>query len=308
MNMLRRLAVEHLRALSKVELPEYTERVIVRSERRQFSEDVGWSAQFIGDLEWLPLGAKSAPVAIGRLDNGIDAEVLVEIGDEAPKYLPAAPDTRAAVVFWCSVPVLSDLRKRLYAEQHIQQRGQLFWKHQPDIFGLVGAARTRLRSQATADDEEADRWRQRRAEDAGRQWMQAGQRLHDQSSQAGLDLHEQRTGEVEREATVAQSATGVGEPQYSWAPQRNPNTSFVFYRMNDGSAWVIYTLDDGGSAVAAWPSAEEGWDEALPELVGTADTELGAYRIKSMTAAMMYFGQRSTTVRASSDPRDFEGR
>ena len=85
------------------------------------------------------------------------------------------------------------------------------------------------------------------------------------------------------------------------------DTAFVFYRMKDGAAWVIYTLEDGSSAIAAWPRAEEGWDEALPDLVGTADAELGVYRIKNMPAAMMYFGQRSTTVRASSDPRDFDG-
>ena len=78
--------------------------------------------------------------------------------------------------------------------------------------------------------------------------------------------------------------------------------------MKDGAAWVIYTLEDGSSAIAAWPRAEEGWDEALPDLVGTADDEIGVYRIKNMPAAMMYFGQRSTIVRASSDPRDFEGR
>lgn len=60
--------------------------------------------------------------------------------------------------------------------------------------------------------------------------------------------------------------------------------------MKDGAAWVIYTLEDGSSAIVAWPRAEEGWDEALPEPVGTADTDLGAYRIKNMTAAMIYFG------------------
>ena len=307
MNMLRRLAAEHLRAQPRLELPRYTERVNARSERRQFTEEVGWGAQFIGPLEWLPMGAKSAPVAIGRLDNGIDAELLVEIGDEAPRYLPAALGARAAVVFWCSVPVLSDLRKRLYAEQHIKQRGQLFWKHQPDVFGLVNAARDRLRTQATADDEDAERSRKRQAEDAGRRWAQAGQRLREQSGQVGAEPLGERVGEVAREVAPVRSATGAGEPQFSWAPQRKANTSFVFYRMEDGAAWVIYTLEDGSSAIAAWPRAEEGWDKALPELVGTADAELGAYRIKNMTAAMVYFGQRSTTVRASSDPRDFEG-
>ena len=308
MNMLRRLAVEHLRSQPRIELPRYNERVSVRSERRHFAEDVGWGAQFTGALEWLPLGAKSAPVAVGRLDNGLDAELFVEIGDEAPKYLPAMPDARAAVVFWCSVPLLSDLRKRLYAEQHIQRRGQLFWKHQPDVFGLVDAARSRLRTQAVADDEEVERSRKRQAEDAGRRWALAGQRLSEQSGQVGAEPIEERAGEAAREVASFRSATGAGEPQFSWAPRRKANTSFVFYRMKDGAAWVIYTLEDGSSAIAAWPRAEEGWDEALPELVGAADAELGAYRIKNMTAAMVYFGQRSTTVRASSDPRDFEGR
>lgn len=52
-------------------------------------------------------------------------------------------------------------------------------------------------------------------------------------------------------------------------------------------------------AIAAWPRAEEGWDGALPELVGTADPDLGVYWIKNITAAMMYFTRRSATVRAS---------
>lgn len=308
MNMLRRLAVEHLRAQPRLQLPRYAERVSVRSERRQFSEDVEWGAQLTVPLEWLPMGAKSAPVAIGRLDNGLEAELLVEIGDEAPKYLPATPGARAAVVFWCSVPVLADLRKRLYAEQHVQQRGQLCWKYQPDVFGLAAAARDRLRTQAAADDEEARRSRKRQAEDAGRRWAQAGQRLRGQSGEMGAEPFGEGADEAAREVALVRSATGTGEPQFAWAPQRKANTSFVFYRMKDGAAWVIYTLEDGSSAIAAWPRAEEGWDEALPEVVGTADAELGAYRIKNMTAAMVYFGQRSTTVRASSDPRDFEGR
>lgn len=148
-------------------------------------------------------------MATGRLDNGIDAELLVEIGDEAPKYLPAVPGARAAVVFWCSVPVLSDLRKRLYAEQHIQQRGQLLWKHHPDAFGLVEAARARLRTQATADDEEAERSRKRQAEEAGRRWAQAGQRLREQSSQVGGEPFGERVGEAAREVAPVRSATGV---------------------------------------------------------------------------------------------------
>jgi hypothetical protein len=234
MNMLRRLAVEHLRAQPRLELPPYTERVTARSERRQFSENVQWGAQFIGALEWLPVGAKSAPVAVGRLDNGIDVDLVVEIGDDAIKHSPTAPGARATVVFRCSVPVLSELRRRLYAERHIQQSGQFFWKHQPDVFALVESAKARLRTEAAADDAEAERWRKRQADDVGRRWAQAGERLREQSRPTGLDLNETRATEVEREAMPARSATVMGEPQFAWAPQRKPNTSFVFYRMMDG--------------------------------------------------------------------------
>jgi hypothetical protein len=302
MNMLRRLAVEHLRVQPRLELPPYVERVSARSKRRDFSEEVVWDAQFASALEWLPAEAKSAPVARGQLDNGIDAELFVEIGGEALKG-ERDFSAKAVIVFCCLVPALPDLRRRSDAQRHIQQHGRLSWKHQPDAKGLVDGARSRLRSQALADDEEAERWRKREADEAGRRWAQASQRLQHPSTarREGADR-----GQV-TEAVPVRSAVGAGEPEFPWAPSRKPNTSFIFYRMKDGAAWVIYTLQDGSSAIAAWPRAEEGWDEALPKVAGVADAELGVYRITDLTAAMMYFSRRSALLRASSDPRDFEG-
>jgi hypothetical protein len=101
--------------------------------------------------------------------------------------------------------------------------------------------------------------------------------------------------------------TTTDTPQFVWAPSPKPQTSFIFYRMKDGAAWVIYTLLDGGSAIAAWPKSEEGWDEALPASIGTADLELGVYRAKDLGAAVAYLAPRSVAVRASTDPSEFGG-
>lgn len=297
LNMLRRLAVEHLRAQPRLELPRYKQRVSARSERTRYSEDVGWNAQFLVPPTWLALGAKSAPVGVGMLDNGIEAEVLVEIGAEAPKYLPSAPGARAAVAFCCSVPALSDLRKRASAEQHIARNGYFVWKHQPDVFGLVDAMLAKLRAHALSDDQNAERIRKREAEDAERRRMLA--------RQPTLPFTD-KGAEGATESRGARSATGAGEPNFDWAPRRKPNTSFIFYRFKDGPACVFYTMVDGSGAIAPWPRAEEGWDEALPERVGTADAELGVYRAKNLAAAMMFLGTRSVSVIASSDPSDFE--
>ena len=241
MNMLRRLAVEHLRVQPCLDLPRYTERVTVHSERRQLFEDVEWNAQFIGSLEWLPLGPKSAPVAIGRLDNGTEAQLLVEIGDEKPRYQPEASDARGAILFWCQVPVLSDLRNRPCAEQHIKRRGQLLWKHPSDARGLIDTARARLQAQAETDKDEALLGRQRHGENAGRRWALMGNRLRNQSSPGGVALASAQVERGTSEVVTGQSATGFCEPLFDWAPERKANTAFMFYQMTDGAAWVTCT-------------------------------------------------------------------
>jgi len=307
MNMLRRLAVEHLRKQSRLELPRYTERVTARSELRLHTDEVSWSAQFVGALQWLPVGAKNAPVAIGRLDNGIDAQLLIEIGDERPTYPPPAADARAELVFWCSVPVLSDLRKRIHAEQHIKHRGQLVWKFQPDVFGLAAAAREKLRARAKAENDAADSLRRQIAEDRRRRLARplvaAAPLSSAQDRHLETTLQEQQNLQTSPQGPI----TGLDAAKHSWVRHRKPNTGLVFYRLNDDSAWVIYTLEEGGLALAPWSDVMEGWDEALPAIVGTPDVELMAYRISNQVAAMRYLGDNSKKTRSSSNPMDFLG-
>lgn len=307
MNMLRRLVVEHLREQPRLELPRYTERVTARSELRLHTTEVGWGAQLVGPLQWLPLGAKNAPVATGRLDNGIEAELLIEIGDERPSYPPPAQDARAELVFWCSMPVLSDLRKRIYAEQHIRQRGQLFWKFQPDTFGLVSAAREQLRAKAKAENDAADSLRRQIAEDKKRRLLPPVTAAADLSSPLSRELAATQDARPVRQPSPVNQGTSLDALKHPWVRHRKANTGLVFYRMNDGSAWVIYTLEQGGLALAPWADATEGWDEALPAMVGTPDVELVAYRISNQVAAMRYLGDNSKKTRSSSNPMDFLG-
>lgn len=304
-NMLRRLAVEYLRSRPTLALPRYSAHVTARSEQRLHTEDVRWDAQFVGALNWQWPSAKAEPVAIGRLDNGIDVRLLVEIANEPPKFLPPAPSAPSEVIFWCSIPALSDLRKRLYAEQHIARRGHFLWKHQRDVFGHVALARKRLQARAAADDHEMERWRKLQSEEAGRRWAEKARQLRQQSARSVAPVI---PSEAAPEPVSSPLSAVIGPKTWPWAPKHGVNTSFVFYRMTDGSAWVIYTVDDGGSAIAAWPKADEGWDEALPARVGVPDAELGIYRIRDLAAAMMYFANNSVCVRASTDPSDFDGR
>ncbi len=307
MNMLRRLAVAHLRDQPRLELPRYTERVTARSELRLHTDEVGWSAQFVGDLQWLPVGAKSAPVAIGRLDNGIDAQLLIEIGDERPSYPPPAADARAELVFWCSMPALSDLRKRVFAEQHIKHRGQLFWIFQPDVFGLAAAAREKLSAQAKAENDAADSLRRQIAEDRRRRLTPPAVAAAPLSSSQDRHLEPSRQDQLSRRASPPGESSGLDAVKHYWVRHRKANTGLVFYRMNDDSAWVIYTLKEGGLALAPWSDVMEGWDDALPTIVGTPDVELMAYRISNQVAAMRYLGDNSKKTRSSSNPMDFLG-
>lgn len=302
-NMLRRLAVEHLQTLEVLELPRYSERVKVRSSLHDLSEDVAWDARLVSPVQWIERPTKAAPVGRGRLDAGCELEIYVEIGDQPSRPFLAGPDATASVVFWSSLPVVSDLRKRLYAEQHIRNHGRIIWRHHPDSLGIVDAARTRLRTRAKQDDDQVERIRQRQAEEAGRKWAGISGRLqHQLSVSEPLSIDEVQ-------AMCAPDTTPAKpiEQAYDWAPQRRPNTSFIFYRLHDGSAWVVYTLQDGSHAIAAWPRADDGWDESLPRSVGVPDEELGVYRAQDLVSAMTFLATRAAVVRATSDPTEFDG-
>lgn len=266
-NMLRRLVVEHLQGLDTLVLPRYSVSVSASSSAGTRRDQVGWNAQPIGKPTWTSIQSRHQPVATLKLDNGIEVDLTVEIGDPPAFRYPAAANARGNVVFHCSVPCVSDLRLRIHVDQHIRNAGAFWWRHQPDVFGLVEAKRKQLQA---ADDE-------------SRSWLERSRRL--------------------RATPPAAVASDVGA--FVWAPGRKIGQTFTFFRLEDGSGWVLYTLQEEGYAIAPYPTACEGWDEALPLSVGEADPERSIYLARSLSAAVLYLGKRSVRTRASSDPREF---
>lgn len=284
MNMLRRLAIEYLKLREVLLLPPYQVSVRASSPLGGRSETVEWRPQFQGPLKWLPKGTRYEPIAVGRLNSQIDANVFVEVGEPYPAKANQSAGM-AGVDFVCSVPPLSDLRIRSRAEQHLRNFGRVQWRHHPDTLGLVAAAQKRVNAKA--------------AEDAARVKEVVERQAREQQQRA------QGHQVSDRSPTLASPAPAPKvEQHYPWAPLLNPSSAFIFYRLNDGSAWVVYTMTDDKVAIAPWPM-NEGWDEALPPSVGAADPALGVYRGRSFEAVMIFFGQRATKTLATRNPNEF---
>ena len=73
--------------------------------------------------------------------------------------------------------------------------------------------------------------------------------------------------------------------QQGMAPRRSmpwywmrPNSSVAAFKLHDGSGWVRVQHKDGRQFVVPWPSFE-GWEEALPPVVGSPNIEVGGYEV-----------------------------
>jgi len=305
-NLLHRLAVEYLMSGADLTLPRYSQRVHARSSVRNHSEVVSWAAQLTGPLAWLDAKSKDAAIARGRLDNGIDVAIHVHISEKEPTVYPAGPGAGASLVFWCTVPVQSDLRKRIYVEQHFRRCARFIWAHQPDVFGLVEKARDRLQALADREDAQARSRDQDGVLDTGLQWSAATARLRSSLQQAAWGRAEPQ-GPAAAQPTVPRHTSDSAPVEYAWAPDRKANSGFIFYRLKDGSAWVFYTLRDGGHAITPWPHPSEDWDLMLPSQVGMPDRERMIYTVASMERSLIYLNQRARVTRGTSDLAEFAG-
>lgn len=72
-----------------------------------------------------------------------------------------------------------------------------------------------------------------------------------------------------------------------------PVTSMAYFKLSDGSGWVRVQRRDGQQMLVPLP-AFDGWDEALPKLVGVADLDYEAYCIFDIARAIAYLRERST--------------
>lgn len=272
-NLLHRITVEDLQAAAPLELPPYVRMVHARHLREQ----VSWKAQFIpGSMRWTPNAPKDAPVATGQLDNGIQASLLVQIAAVQPVFAPATATDGAQVVFWVPVPPTAALRTLAGVRQHIRQNARVFWRHQPDVFGLIEKTRARLLSLLAANDIVAA-----------------------QKASAPTPVLPQPV-----QIKPVQSAQRV--ESYDWAPGKKPASSFIYYRLKDGTTWIVYTRIDGSLSIVPRPLFE-GWDEYLPPSVGRPSPQELMYQAPALIPVLTFMSGRTACTRTSSNPDDFQG-
>lgn len=289
-NMMRRLAIEHLVGRVDWHPAPFAVRVSSKSIEAPVSEAVEWNGAITLPWQWHEQAARHEPIATGLLRGGCPVQLFIEVSEERPRFPPTTNRDVAALVFWIYVPKMETLRHHDSARRFIADAGVLFWRHLPDTAGLVQAAQSRV-----------DAVSRERVEAIRQKWalMQAAR------DEAWAKETSLRMAQEQKRHTAPKPAPAARV--FAWAPGHKPGTSFGFYRLKDGSAWVFYQLLDGGLAVAPWGSPDEGWDEALPPSVGVPDTQMGVYLVRDMSSAYTYFGQRAQTTRSDSDPDNFAG-
>jgi hypothetical protein len=77
-----------------------------------------------------------------------------------------------------------------------------------------------------------------------------------------------------------------------------PMTSMAYFKLKDGSGWVRVQRHDGQQMLAPLPEFD-GWDEALPRLVGAPSAEHAAYLLPDTARAIAYLRERATHERVS---------
>lgn len=79
---------------------------------------------------------------------------------------------------------------------------------------------------------------------------------------------------------------------FPW-PWMMPASSVAAFKLRDGSGWVRVQHKDSRQFIVPWPSFD-GWEEALPPVVGQANLEVGGYEVLGQVApAIAYLRARA---------------
>ncbi len=288
-NLLRRIAIEILKARPSLELPPAKVELRQRVGAEEQVEEVDLSSRRLAPWRWTDAPAKRAAVATTDLANGVRLELHVDV---LPS-LPPIVDPRASVlIFEVGMPGLAELQSWASTAGYIERAGIMRWHETQDPSGLREAARDRLYKAYTAfvNEREAETVRRRRA---------------------AVDEAERREGELrrvtaERDAEARRFAEIAGQIRRSagsWAKGREEQTSFLLYRLADGSCWVVYTLVGGDAAIRAWPPGRQ---DTLPDSVARFDEEIGAYRATHIDA-ILHFNACRASLRTTFDVAELSG-
>ena len=221
---------------------------------------------------WEPRFLQHAPVGLLRLASGTGVRLYVEVDSVATANLRPTPPHEGVLLVNVPLPPGGEVLKELSsAVQHINTAATLEWIRLPDADAKISEVSEQVK-------ERAKRLQHERAQFAARppQWADVAPHSQDSQSPPAEEVDES-----------------------PWAAWRKPRSAFVYYALQDGSAWVMFTHGDGRHVMAPWPNSEDGWDEALPARLGEPDLQLGVYVLTDQTQAMIYLGQMRPEVRTA---------
>ena len=291
MNLLRRVAIESLRARESLALPAYRETVQAEPSASKMSEIVEWTSQPVIVRDWNPSPAKHAPAARLELGNGAQVDVHVEVGDYRRKHSlqeSSYVEDIGKIVFWVPVPQPGQLRAMEDARRHILAAGIFVWVHQPDAQGLVALARQRLDERVRAIERVARETQSLRAMGDRQRWAAAEKELD-------------RARYEQERAQAASTTVAAVIDESPWVAWRKPHSAFMFYGLKDGSGWLLLQHRDGRQVLLPWPVVSEGWDEVLPASVAVLDETLKGLVLAHPVNPFIYLGSRAEMTRITSD-------
>lgn len=269
-NLLRSLAIDRLMAFDTLAMPVC----------KKVLSSMTYSADIFEVAEWnVPNGyltqrfenaAFNQPVAIFGI-GGFPACTIglwVQIGDLA---IEADHSLTAELVFFAPAPAKGEITTHASAVSFLQQNARWHWQRMPDVFGELERAAQTLKERITAH-EAALAAKFQRVKD-----LQQANMAHRGTPPRGsvrwvsldsLNDPTQRTGEL------------PAPVRPSWSALQKQDTSlFAFKLVADNESWiVINSADHDGYYIVPGAGLVDGWDEALPRSIGTADIEKGAYK------------------------------
>ena len=312
LNLLRRLAIEATMQRPPLALPDYRKVVQLPGIGGMLQSTVSWPVVLDpASWAWSPEAGHGVPVGRAVVEPGIALSLYIDIGVEAATLEWEGPRESAAVLLSVASPNTTvELRTRESAMSYIQSSSRMVWLHMPDVLGMQAAAMEELRRR---DQDERERHKlamDAQARMAGQRWARIRDTMADAAAQAAFGSLGHVHDHIGPNATGEHARKPEPKPAtYPWAPEAKPNASYIFFRLKDGSAWVVYPRDAGGTGIAPWGAAEDivGWEEALPPSVGQADAAAGLYRADDAVAAIMFFNRQLWASRSSTNPDDFAG-
>ncbi len=280
-NLLRRLAIEHLQESAPLLLPPRRVLVVTTPPLPIFQEHVEWDTGLGQVVHWYPQPVHNAPVALLISASGTKIQLFAEVATSRGMNLELVPPSEGSLLFEFPLPQESGQLKDLGSAKHyIRFSGRFLWRQFPDTHPKVAETRQRLEHQA--------RQRQRLPAE-----ISALQRM------SGWQPPPPTQAPVRPAPPVGPISVEIDRSP--WAAWRKPRNAFLFYGLKDGSAWVLFTHGDGRHVMAPWPECVDGWEETMPARLCTPDLEIGAFVLTDRMAMMVYLSDFSRTVTSASN-------